>query len=339
MKKLIHKVGLMLLCATPLLAEDYPIDMMLKDMGYLSPEISVNVANEIKTNNTKAKVFNADKKKAKEKKVTKSTVISKVIIAKDDVLYPRITDVNESPEMIPALLRYHKANPKSEKITKKIAVSTFSIGQYKEALYWYTLTYQRNRNDLESLWNMATIANSLGEKRNAKIYFTEYLKADPASVWGKKARCILQSGCLDQDDSEYFDKEISKILEHNPVCSESEIEYNSDSSKNNKGNMMLVSANEKDLETFVASYKSKANFYDNATKDGDTLKGKSHSKLEKKEEKVGSKTLLEKIAEANESQKPLKISSNAKMEDEPTANINSIEEDDTVKIVAAPLGK
>ena len=65
--------------------------MMLKEMGYLSPEISVNVANDIKRSNANAKALNANQQKSKSKKAKAKSEITKVIsqvtMEKDDVLY------------------------------------------------------------------------------------------------------------------------------------------------------------------------------------------------------------------------------------------------------------
>ena len=175
MKKIITQAAIALLCAAPLAAEDYPIELMVRDMGYTSHYMTVDVVNSVKKSNADAKAYYATKKLEQPGRKKRSyEVVPHKGFEKDEILQPRITEASESPEMIPALLRYHKENPKADKITRKLAVTTYSIGQYKEALYWYTLTYQRNRNDLESLWNMASIADSIGEKQQAILYLREY---------------------------------------------------------------------------------------------------------------------------------------------------------------------
>jgi len=108
-----------------------------------------------------------------------------------DLLHPRVFQKGEAPEMIPVLLRLQKQNPTSDKITRKLAVTCLRNGQPREALYWYIQTYQRDRSDFESLWNMASIAYRLGEMDQAKKYLEEYAALDPKSAWGRMAREFL----------------------------------------------------------------------------------------------------------------------------------------------------
>lgn len=353
MKKIITPIALSLLCFAPVFAEDYPIDLLVRDMGYTSSYMTTEVVNAVKKSNADAKAYYATKK-LDQPKNKKSTCISPQRgFSKEEILQPRISETSESPEMIPALLRYHKANPKADKITRKLAVTTYSLGQYKEALYWYTLTYQRNRNDLESLWNMATIADSLGEKNQARIYLKEYARVDPNSAWGRMARNLLNSGYSSDNMSESFDDEMARFLDSGSNTGSSEPRKQNVKSSNSTGDtgMIVVSGDKYDLESFVASYKPNKNFNDNKTKDGDTLKGKSQTKLDTKKE--GSKTSLEK-ATASEvnytTAKPLasaEVTSSAKEVPADGKELKvvdavkataSVDEDASLKATATPLG-
>ena len=279
MKKIITTVALGLVSMAPLAAEDYPIDLLVRDMGYTEPLITVETVIAVKKANADAKKYYATKK-LEDTRPHKASAVSYSGngMTIDDMLKPRITDAVESTEMIPALQRYHKANPKSEKITRKLAATTYSAGQYKEALYWYTLTYQRDRSDYESLWNMACIADSIGEKDQARVYLKQYVKVDPNSAWGRMAKDILNNGYQASNMSDSFEDEISKFLDSGSSESSdsgrrSQNRVNTSDSTGTDG-MIVVSGDKYELESFVASYKNKQNFTE-AKKDSETLKGKS----------------------------------------------------------------
>ncbi len=278
MKKLITTVALGLLSMTPLAAEDYPIDLMVRDMGYTEPLITVETVVAVKKANADAKKYYATKKLDDVKKYNKAGAVSYSGngMTVDDMLKPRITDAVESSDMIPALQRYHKANPKSEKITRKLAATTYSAGQFKEALYWYTLTYQRDRSDYESLWNMACIADSIGEKDQARVYLKQYVKVDPNSGWGRMAKDILNNAYQSSNMSDSFEDEISRFLDSSSSESDSGRRPNNINTSDSDGTdgMIVVSGDKYDLESFVASYKNKQNFTE-VKKDSETLKGKS----------------------------------------------------------------
>lgn len=277
MKKLITTVALGLVSMAPLAAEDYPIDLLVRDMGYTEPLITVDTVVAVKKANADAKKYYATKKLDSVKPAKASSVsCSSNGMTIDDMLKPRISDAVESTDMIPALMRYHKANPKSEKITRKLAATTYSAGQYKEALYWYTLTYQRDRSDFESLWNMACIADSIGEKDQARVYLKQYVKVDPMSGWGRMAKDILNNGYQSSNMSDSFEDEISRFLDSSSAGTESDRNSrNSVKSSDSDGTdgMIVVSGDKYDLESFVAS-NNKKNFTETKT-DNDTLKGKS----------------------------------------------------------------
>ncbi len=355
MKKIISQVAISLLCVAPVLAEDYPIDLMVRDMGYTSRYMTVDVVNSVKKSNADAKAYYATKKLEEPKKRKESSCSSPQRgFTKEEILQPRISEASESPEMIPALLRYHKANPKADKITRKLAVTTYSLGQYKEALYWYTLTYQRNRNDLESLWNMATIADSIGEKSQARVYLKEYARVDPNSAWGRMAKNLLNSGYSSDNMTESFDDEMARFLDSSSGVSNSNKQQVKNSDSTGDDGMIVVSGDKYDLESFVASYKSNKNFSEKKTKDGDTLKGNnSQLKLDSKN-KEGLKTSPEKVTNSENKTsiaKPIieakvvttskKASSNVAEEEKNVKAVKavaSVDEDAGVKSTAAPLG-
>ena len=354
MKKIITQVALSLLIVAPLAAEDYPIDLMVRDMGYTSRFMTVDLVNSVKKSNEDVKAYYATKKLEQPyKKGNSLEVEPQKYFSKEEILQPRISEASESPDMIPALLRYHKANPKADKITRKLALTTYSLGQYKEALYWYTLTYQRNRSDLESLWNMAVIADSIGEKAQARIYLNEYARIDPNSAWGRMARNLLSSDYSSNNMSESFEDELAKTLDSSSNTAQSNTpKGNVKSSDTNSDNgMIVVSGDKYDLESFVASYKPNKNFNEEKTKDGDTLKGNSQSKLKSK--KDGSKSSLERAAISEKKSStaksltdakvvpPAAITPSAKDEMTQVAPVKASpigDEDAEVKAVATPLG-
>ncbi len=338
MKKIITQAAIALLCAAPLAAEDYPIDLMIRDMGYTSHYMTIDVVNSVKKSNADAKAYYATKKLEQPGKKKTSGVIPQRGFEKEEILQPRISEASESPEMIPALLRYHKENPKADKITRKLAVTTYSLGQYKEALYWYTLTYQRNRSDLESLWNMASIADSIGEKQQAVLYLREYARVDPNSAWGRMARNILNSGYSADNMTESFDDYMARVMNgssNNGDSKSSKGKVQKSASGGDDG-MIVVSGDKYDLESFAASYRPKKNFNEPAAKGGDTLKGNSQTKLDST--KSGSKTSLERASVSEP--KPVATSkpiSGAKVVPALKAGA-PVDEDIEVKTTAAPLG-
>ena len=338
MKKIITQAAIAILCAAPLAAEDYPIELMIRDMGYTSHYMTIDVVNSVKKSNADAKAYYATKGLDKPTKKSSSGVMPHKGFEKEDILQPRISEASESPDMIPALLRYHKENPKADKITRKLAVTTYSLGQYKEALYWYTLTYQRNRSDLESLWNMASIADSIGEKQQAALYLREYARVDPNSAWGRMARNILNSGYSADNMSESFDDHMARVMNgssNNGDSKSSNSKVQKSASAGDDG-MIVVSGDKYDLESFAASYRPKKNFNEPAAKGGDTLKGNSQTKSNTK--KNGSKTSLEKASVSEPMQEaPAMPISSAQVVPAMKAGA-SVDEDVGVTTTAAPLG-
>ncbi len=100
----------------------------------------------------------------------------------------------EHASMIPFLLSLQKKQPESPKISRKLALTCLQAGQPREALYWFTYTYQRDRTDLPALWNMAALAHRLGDVRKMNDYLDEYARRDPNSMWGMVAKKFLETG-------------------------------------------------------------------------------------------------------------------------------------------------
>lgn len=114
----------------------------------------------------------------------------------------------EHASMIPFLLSLQKKQPTSSKISRKLALTCLQAGQPREALYWFTYTYQRDRNDLPALWNMAALAYRLGDTRKLNDYLDEYARRDPNSMWGMVAKKFLETGTFAGFDAR------STIAEH-----------------------------------------------------------------------------------------------------------------------------
>lgn len=158
-----------------------------------------------------------------------------------DFLKPRVYSTSESSEMIPLLLKLQKQNPTSVKLTRKLAPTCLNAGQTREALYWYTQTYLRDRADIESLWNMASLAHSLGMKDKAKQYLEEYAKVDPNSSWGRMAK-------------EFLNGEYSNNMKDGFKGGLSRIGSVSAGSSNNDAGILVVEGRSTDIETFATDY-------------------------------------------------------------------------------------
>jgi hypothetical protein len=104
------------------------------------------------------------------------------------LLTPRLDQKAEPASMLPYLTELHKKNPRSPKITRKLALTCLKAGQPREALYWFTQTWFRDRTDLAALWNCAALSYRLGDYRATASYLKEYAQRDPHSVWGRIAR-------------------------------------------------------------------------------------------------------------------------------------------------------
>ncbi len=191
MKKILIPVMLGLLCAP--VSADQNLNEFVRELGYKGDYIMENLP----------------KTSASRRRVTVTPKVQHVepqrqLMQPEDLLHPRIMQKGESPRMIPVLMRYHRQNPASAKITRKLAVTCMRSGQPREALYWYTQTWQRDRADYESLWNMACISYRLGETAQTRKYLEEYAKVDPNSAWGRMAREFLAGRFSGSDLADAF---------------------------------------------------------------------------------------------------------------------------------------
>lgn len=197
MKKILIPILLGMLCS-PVIAEPTLHDFV-RELGYTDAFID-EACPEIK--NFKSDVVPSKAKLAPQKNSYSQP--RQALMAPADLLHPRVFQKGEAPDMIPFLSKLHKQNPASDKITRKLAVTCLRSGQPREALYWYIQTYQRDRSDFESLWNMASIAYRLGEMDQAEKYLKEYAALDPNSAWGRMARDFLAGGLYDHDMTRGF---------------------------------------------------------------------------------------------------------------------------------------
>lgn len=273
MKKFLIPVVLGLLCA-PLGAEP-PLREFVTELGYSDNYIMDSLPKEKTRQRTLA---NTPK--------SSNVQPQRDLMQPKDLLYPRIFQKSESAEMIPVLMRYHRANPTSDKITRKLAVTCLKTGQYREALYWYTQTFQRDRSDLESLWNIAAIYYNLGETRQTKKYLEEYTKLDPNSAWGRMAREFIAGRFSGSDLSDGFAGKTGRVgMSGNGVSGASD----SGGAAGN-GIMVVEGKRYEDVETFFGIPDKKTEI-GKPKRLNDTLKGKSGATASDK--KAGKKLSLE----------------------------------------------
>ena len=189
------------LLTTPVMAEN--IHKTLKKMGYSQEFIedkALEPYRECTDRVSKRKVFTSDLKESKAPRISPV-----------DFLHPRVFQKSESPDMIPLLIKLQKKNPTSAKITRKLAVTCLKTGQVREALQWFMYTYQRDRDDLEALWNMAALSYQLEDMDQAELYLKEYALRDPHSAWGRMSREFLEGKYLGNDLKDGFKGEFSRI--------------------------------------------------------------------------------------------------------------------------------
>ncbi|MDD3148025.1 MAG: hypothetical protein PHD82_12025 [Candidatus Riflebacteria bacterium] len=289
MKKLLLPVMLGLFCA-PIGAAEPPLREFVRDLGYRDDFINDNLPKE----KTRPQVAPAPIKHA-------DSTPRRELMQPEDLLHPRVFQKSESAAMIPVLMRYHRDNPTSDKITRKLAVTCLKNGQQREALYWYTQTWQRDRADFESLWNMAAISYSLGESDLTRKYLEEYAKLDPNSAWGRMAREFLSGRFSGNDLSQGFEAGPGRVGEPAGGISASKNKGVSSSTtgKNSEtGNgIMIVEGKRYNVESFVSFYDEQKDV-ERPTKLNDALKGKSGTSSSDK--KAGKNLSLEKAVIAEE---------------------------------------
>ncbi|HNX77892.1 MAG TPA: hypothetical protein PKM56_19605 [Candidatus Rifleibacterium sp.] len=286
MKKLLLPVMLGLLCS-PLSAAEPPLHQLVRDLGYSDAFILDNMpkskpATAVKPR-TGAPVYHAEPQRE--------------LMQPDDLLHPRVFQKGESAAMIPVLMRYHRANPTSEKITRKLAVTCLKSGQQREALYWYTQTYQRDRSDFESLWNMSALAYALNEKDLTRKYLEEYAKVDPNSAWGRMAREFLAGRFSGSELGSGFTKGMARVGEPAGGLKAGGNDRSAAVSSGKAGNrdtgdgILVVEGKRYNLESFVSLYDEQKEV-ERPMKLNDALKGKSGTRSSEK--KAGSKLSLDK---------------------------------------------
>ena len=167
--------------------------------------------------------------------------IKKYVAPAEDFIKPHIYNDAEVAKMIPLLLDLQKKNPTSAKLTRKLASTCYKAGQFKESLYWFTQTYLRDRSDLDALWNMASIAHSLGMKNETTKYLEEYSKVDPNSTWGRIAKEFLLNH-YSNNIADGFKNGISRVG------------YNEDSGDNNGPQILVVEGKETTVEDLATNY-------------------------------------------------------------------------------------
>lgn len=201
MKKILIPVLLGLLCA-PVRADEN-LQELVRALGYTDSYIVENLLPK--------SAFVINENAAPQKPAQASCIEpQRDPMDPEDLLHPRVYSKSESTSMIPILLRYHRSKPTSPKITRKLAVTCLKNGQPREALYWYTQTYHRDRSDFESLWNMAAISYRLGEMQSTLKYLREYAVVDPYSAWGRMAKEFISGRFSGANLSDGFAGEIGK---------------------------------------------------------------------------------------------------------------------------------
>lgn len=257
----------------PLCAAEPPLHELVRELGYSDAYITENLP---RTRPVK-KVAPAPHSAATP---VYHAMPQRQLMQPDDLLLPRVFQKSETAAMIPVLMRYHRANPTSEKITRKLAVTCLKNGQQREALYWYTQTFQRDRSDFESLWNMAALAYAVGDNGLTKKYLAEYARIDPNSAWGRMAREFLAGRFSGSDLGKGFAKGLGRVGEPAGGLKAGSKNKNAqvttaDSGDNETGDgIMVVEGKRYNVESFVSLYDEQKEV-ERPTKLNDALKGKS----------------------------------------------------------------
>lgn len=191
----------------------------------------------------------------------------------DELLQPRVFESGETASMIPLLLRLHRQNPESDKITRQLAYTCLNAGQPREALHWFIQTYQRDRSDLESLWNMASLAYQLREMTQAEKYLSEYADVDPNSAWGRMARDFLAG----RFSGVSMDKGFSSNLPSTGVTMAGATDDKKDSGQPAPRSVMIIEGQRTTFEGFMDKYERSQPQPTQQIKD--TLKGTSQEQV------------------------------------------------------------
>lgn len=279
MKKILIPLIMGMLCA-PVAAED--VRGMMEKMGYTDPTLFKHVPAQdfVQPSSHRFEEIIVD---------IDSPRTSGPALRAEDFLQPRVYARGESAQMIPYLLKLQKQNPTSAQLTRKLALTCLSNGQPREALYWYVQTYQRDRSDLESLWNMAALAYQLDEPAQTQKYLEEYAAADPNSAWGRMAKDFLGGRFTGTGMENGFKSEFSRFGDTQGGGSKSGQSQVKKGSDTNEG-ILVVEGRRTTVEQFVESYEPEEAAAPVTLKD--TLKGKSGKP--RVEAEKNSKSTLEK---------------------------------------------
>ncbi|MBU1108747.1 MAG: hypothetical protein KKB51_18875 [Candidatus Riflebacteria bacterium] len=287
MKKILIPVMLGLLCAP--VSADQNLHDLVRELGYTGDYIMENLPPE-----------KAKPRRAVRNPQTTHVESQRQLMAPEDLLHPRVMQKSESVRMIPVLLRYHRQSPASAKITRKLAVTCLRNGQPREALYWYTQTWQRDRSDYESLWNMACVSYRLGENEKTNNYLEEYSKVDPHSAWGRMAREFLEGRFSGSDLADGFSSDVSQTGGVSDSSASSKtgtakgVKAAGTSGDNSDGRgIMVIEGQRTSFDRFMGGYEE---IDVTPEKIDDTVKGKKRVRTPVKAEAEVSKTSLQQAA-------------------------------------------
>ena len=266
MKKILIPVFMGMLCA-PVSAQN--LKEMVKDMGYTEPALFEQIPEQ-------QTFVQSIPYERKHHSVDKTIEKQKLELSPDDFLEPRVFTKSESAKMIPFLLKLHKKNPVSPKITRKLAATCLKCGQTREALYWYTQTYQRDRSDHEALWNMAALSYELNEEEKTARFLKEYTQVDPHSSWGRLARNFLKGRFSGETMNEGFDDQFSRYGEVAEGRSDKKGSKVKTSNKTGNDGILVIEGKRTSLNEFYNEYEEPETPAPVTVKD--TLKGKSEKK-------------------------------------------------------------
>jgi tetratricopeptide (TPR) repeat protein len=269
MKKILIPILMGAICS-PVMAED--VRALMHSMGYTDPSLFKHAEQYT------PKPKNRLPKEVLVEDIDIESNSSKTVLSPDDFLHPRVYAESESSQMIPMLIRLQKKNPTSAKITRKLAVTCLKSGQPREALYWYIQTYQRDRSDHESLWNMAALAYQLKEEEQTRKYLTEYVNADPHSAWGRLAKDFLKGRFSSVEMQEGFKTEFSRFGVVETGAS------NSDENESSGNGLMIIEGRKTSLEELV-DYNERTEPVDEGP-EKDTVKGKTNKVPKKNARKI-----------------------------------------------------
>lgn len=281
MKKILIPVMLGLLCAP--VSADQNLHEFVRELGYTGDFILENLPKN-----------SGPRRQATVEPKPGYAMPQRQLMAPDDLLHPRIMQNSESPRMIPVLMRYHRKNPASAKITRKLAVTCIRNGQPREALYWYTQTWQRDRSDFESLWNMASVAYQLGEFDLTRKYLEEYDKVDPNSAWGRMAREFLAGRFSGSDLADGFKAEFAQTGSSDgsaPAKPGASGVARGSEKPVDGGGIMVIEGKRVSFDQFMSGYEK---IDDVPVKINDTVKGKQKVRSWPKAEADKNKSSLQK---------------------------------------------